>query len=203
MDLDAVLQAYPALVPKRELATVSLNNNNTSSSTPSSGASQQFQINLRGTIPVNYKGNVYNIPVVVCVPVQYPNQYPSAYVVPTPQMLIRPSQHVDTNGKFYHPYISNWLSVTARNGAPTSTLVDLIRHMQTIFSQECPVYNRPPSSSSSGNFSTQASNVSSRQNSGNSPYAVTLAPGIVSPPPLSQTLPVSKDFFEMHTLSPM
>nr|KAJ3420577.1 hypothetical protein HK105_005514 [Polyrhizophydium stewartii] len=63
---------------------------------------------LAGTIRVVFAGNAYNIPVAIWVPLLYPAQPPFVHVMPTPTMLIKPSKHVDVNGKVYHPFLAFW-----------------------------------------------------------------------------------------------
>lgn len=93
---------------------------------------------LAGTIPVSFRGNTYNIPIAAWLPHDYPLQPAMCYVVPTPQMLIRPSKHVDLSGKIYHPYLAYW-----RDRPDESTLLDFLGVLQGIFGNEPPVYTKP------------------------------------------------------------
>ena len=43
-----------------------------------------------GTVPMYYQGVKYNIPVAIWLSEQYPLAAPLAYVVPTPDMIIKP-----------------------------------------------------------------------------------------------------------------
>ena len=72
--------------------------------------SPQAMFSLHGTIPIQYRQTTYNIPVAVWLPMQYPHVPPFAYVRPTPEMVIKPSNHVDNSGRFYHPYLSYWMN---------------------------------------------------------------------------------------------
>lgn len=88
---------------------------------------------LDGTVPVQFKGNSYNIPVCVWIMRQHPMQAPLVFVRPTQGMRIEVSRHVDHNGKVYMPYLSDW-----KQG--TSDLVGLIQVMIIVFSERPPVY---------------------------------------------------------------
>lgn len=70
----------------------------------------QLLLNVHGTIPVIFRGATYNIPLTVWLPHQYPRQPPVAFVTPARDMLIRPGNHVDPNGRCYHPYLANWVN---------------------------------------------------------------------------------------------
>ncbi|CAG5029923.1 unnamed protein product [Parnassius apollo] len=93
-------------------------------------------LNLEGTIPVNYKGAVYNIPVSIWLMDTHPQNAPLCFVKPTPEMTIKTSKWVDNNGKIYLPYLHTW--------SPTgSTLQKLVQSMITAFGELPPVYARP------------------------------------------------------------
>lgn len=95
--------------------------------------SQMELFNLQGTIPVNYKGNVYNIPVCIWLMDTHPNNAPMCYVKPTPDMQIKASRYVDFSGKVYLPYLHDWV--------PTqSDLVGLIQVMIVTFGEQPPVF---------------------------------------------------------------
>ncbi|GJQ88023.1 TSG101 [Trypoxylus dichotomus] len=97
--------------------------------------SQKELINLNGTIPVRYKGTVYNIPVCVWLMDTHPQHAPLCYVKPTPDMSIKVSQFVDQNGKIYLPYLHDWCQTT-------SELVGLIQVMIVTFGETPPVFAR-------------------------------------------------------------
>ncbi|KAL1914821.1 uncharacterized protein VTP21DRAFT_7913 [Calcarisporiella thermophila] len=123
LDVDAVLQSYPSLKPRMDNYTYETGRTD-------------LLLCLHGTIPINFRSTGYNIPVYFWVPLQYPTTEPLAYVKPTAQMLIRPGRHVDVNGKCYHPYMAYW-------NPDENSLVGLISHLQRVFSQEPPVYQKP------------------------------------------------------------
>ena len=65
-------------------------------------------MHIKGTIPVNFRGNTYRFPISLWVPHSYPYDAPIAYVAPTDDMVIRPGQYVGGDGKIYHPYLAQW-----------------------------------------------------------------------------------------------
>ena len=95
-------------------------------------------LSLFGTLEITYKNKNYNIPICVWLPLNYPLSAPMIYVKPTPNMLIRTSKYVDNVGKVYHPQLAYWKQ--------DSSLLLFLRVLQQIFSQEPPVYSRPPNS---------------------------------------------------------
>lgn len=59
------------------------------------GAESELLV-LAGTVPINYKGRQYNIPVEVYISEPYPDAPPRCYVRPTPDMEIQSGhRHVD------------------------------------------------------------------------------------------------------------
>lgn len=90
---------------------------------------------LKGTIPVNYRGSTYNIPVNFWILDTHPHHAPMCYVCPTSDMQIRVSRHVDHTGKVYLPYLHEWRS-------PGSDLLGLIQICIIIFSDQPPVFAR-------------------------------------------------------------
>eukprot|EP00762_Andalucia_godoyi_P003982 ANDGO_05607.mRNA.2 Protein ELC len=94
-------------------------------------------IALTGTIPIDFRGAQYNIPVSIHIPHAYPIQPPIPVVVPTPQMIIKEGhKNVQATGTFVHPYLQNW-----KGGS--STMFELLTVMASAFSQEPPVYSKP------------------------------------------------------------
>ncbi|XP_055505603.1 tumor susceptibility 101a [Leucoraja erinacea] len=104
------------------------------------GSSQEL-MSLTGTIPVSYRGNMYNIPICVWLLDTYPYNPPICFVKPTSTMMIRTGKHVDANGKIYLPYLHEWKH-------PHSDLYGLIQMMIVMFGEEPPVFSKlaaPPS----------------------------------------------------------
>ncbi|KAF8430122.1 UEV domain-containing protein [Tirmania nivea] len=94
---------------------------------------------LHGTLPANFRGATYNIPIHLWLPQRYPHQAPIVFVVPHKDMLIRPGNHVDGNGRCYHPYLTGWGEYFDK-----SNLVDLCDVLKGVFGREPPVYARGP-----------------------------------------------------------
>lgn len=98
--------------------------------------SRKELLNIEGTIPVNYKGAFYNIPISIWLMDTHPQNAPLAFVKPTKDMSIKVSKYVDSNGKVYLPYLHEW--------APNnSTLQNLIQCMIVAFGELPPVYSKP------------------------------------------------------------
>ncbi|XP_034951245.1 tumor susceptibility gene 101 protein [Chelonus insularis] len=115
-----VLKEYPNLLPA-------------SDSFVFNDGSCQNLFNLQGTIPVKYKGNVYNIPICIWLMDTHPNNAPMCYVKPTADMTIQVSMYVDHNGKIYLPYLHDWVP-------HSSDLLSLIQIMCVTFGEKPPVY---------------------------------------------------------------
>jgi len=96
----------------------------------------QKLLKMCGTIPINYKGNTYNIPITIWFEYSFPQIPPLCYVTPTPDMAIQSNhRHVDTTGKMYLQRLHSW--------SFRSNLTDLIFEMTTAFSKQPPVYAKP------------------------------------------------------------
>uniref|UniRef100_A0A8C1JEU5 Tumor susceptibility 101b n=1 Tax=Cyprinus carpio TaxID=7962 RepID=A0A8C1JEU5_CYPCA len=93
-------------------------------------------LSLTGTVPVSYRGNVYNIPICLWLLDTYPYNPPICFVKPTSAMMIKTGKHVDANGKIYLPYLHEWKP-------PQSELLGLIQVMIVVFGEEPPVFSRP------------------------------------------------------------
>ncbi|CAC5394602.1 TSG101 [Mytilus coruscus] len=101
--------------------------------------SQKDLVNLDGTIPVNYRGNIYNIPIGIFILDTHPYNPPICYVKPTNTMQIKQGTNVDANGKVDLPYLRDWRY-------PQSDLLGLIQILVIVFSEEPPVFSRSASS---------------------------------------------------------
>ncbi|XP_035251569.1 tumor susceptibility gene 101 protein-like [Anguilla anguilla] len=97
-------------------------------------------MSLTGTVPVSYRGNVYNIPVCLWLLDTYPYNPPICFVKPTSAMMIKTGKHIDANGKIYLPYLHEWKH-------PQSDLYGLIQVMIVVFGEEPPVFSRPTTQS--------------------------------------------------------
>ncbi|KAK9473244.1 UEV-domain-containing protein [Dipodascopsis tothii] len=123
-DTVKVLETYPSLAPR------------TSVYTHENGKSQLL-LNLKGTLPVSFRSSSYNIPIDLWVPHEYPQAAPFAFVVPTQTMGLRPGNHVDTNGRCYHPFLSYW------HEQPGASIAGVCTVLADVFSKEPPVYAKP------------------------------------------------------------
>lgn len=92
-------------------------------------------VQLEGTIPVTYKGNLYNIPISLWIQQEHPYNPPMVFVKPTSTMQIKPSQHVDANGKVDIPVLREWRH-------PSSDLLTVVQVLILMFGDECPVFSR-------------------------------------------------------------
>ncbi|KAK9410062.1 putative tumor susceptibility protein [Crotalus adamanteus] len=104
------------------------------------GSSREL-MSLTGTIPVSYRGNIYNIPICLWLLDTYPFNPPICFVKPTSSMTIKTGKHVDANGRIYLPYLHEWKH-------PQSDLIGLIQVMIVVFGDEPPVFSRPTISAS-------------------------------------------------------
>ena len=89
---------------------------------------------LQGTLPIVYGGARFNIPMNVWMPENYPASPPMCFVSPTADMVIKDRhQHVDMEGKCYHPMLSGW---SAQGGSGVSQILQ-------VFGRDPPVYAKP------------------------------------------------------------
>lgn len=97
--------------------------------------SESFLLSIEGTIPINYKGNTYNIPVEIPVPSTYPATAPICFVRPVQGMDVKRGHScVAIDGQVSVPYLLQWRS--------SNSLVGLAAAMAESFSREPPVYAR-------------------------------------------------------------
>jgi len=135
-DVVNAIQQYKGLVPKFEPFVFNDGN-------------KIDLLNLEGTIPVTYKGCVYNIPVCIWLMDTHPYNAPMCYVKPTSDMQIKASMFVDHNGKIYLPYLHDWVP-------NSSDLLGLIQVMIMTFGERPPVYSKQrPDMVSSTPYPTQ------------------------------------------------
>ncbi|KAH8646706.1 UEV domain-containing protein [Xylariales sp. PMI_506] len=123
-DVARALSQYPSLSPRTDVHTF---DNGTSA----------LLVNLSGTIPVVFRGTTYRFPISIWVPHAYPREAPLSYVTPTETMMVRPGQHVDPQGRIYHPYLAAWPDFWDK-----STLLDFLAILCDIFAKEPPVVAR-------------------------------------------------------------
>ncbi|KAF4526664.1 hypothetical protein B566_EDAN015663 [Ephemera danica] len=154
----------------------------------SNGTKKQL-VSLIGTIPVRYKGNVYNIPICIWLMDTHPYNAPICYVQPTADMQIKVSKYVDHNGKIYLPYLHDW--------EPNSyNLLGVVQVMIMVFGEQPPVYAKPkdPPANPASPYPVQPPSMpmpGGRPNStGYPPYP--LYPGAANPP--YPSMPASGNF---------
>ena len=123
-DIVATLHNFTDLRPSRDVFQ-------------SNGQSRDM-VNLKGTIPVLYKGTTYNIPICLYLDRQHPHQPPICLVKPTDAMSVRVGDHVDEDGRVTLPYQREW-------SHPNSDIVTFIQMMQIHFGEVCPVFTRSKS----------------------------------------------------------
>jgi ESCRT-I complex subunit TSG101 len=122
-DILGALHHYPGLKPK--IDKFSFNDGRT-----------RDLLCLFGTIPVPYRGSMYNIPVALWILDTHPIHAPLCFVQPTAEMQIRVSSHVDGNGKIYLPYLHEW-------DGNNSDILGLIQMCIITFGEMPPVFARP------------------------------------------------------------
>ncbi|WFD31123.1 suppressor protein stp22 of temperature-sensitive alpha-factor receptor and arginine permease [Malassezia sp. CBS 17886] len=94
-DVDTVLNEFPSLLPSTDIYTYD-------------DGRTALLLRLGGTVPVQFRGQEYHIPVHIWFPHDYPNDPPMVYVVPTAHMLVRESAQVDPGGRVSTGYLSAW-----------------------------------------------------------------------------------------------
>lgn len=84
-DIMTTLDSLPSLSPRTELYI-------------SNVGESSLLVQLKGTVPIQFKRNTYNIPLEVWVPKAYPRQAPMCYVTPTREMNVRKTDEVELDG---------------------------------------------------------------------------------------------------------
>ncbi|KAI1404258.1 UEV-domain-containing protein [Hypoxylon fuscum] len=123
-DVAQALSQYPSLSPRTDVHTFD------------NGVSALL-LHLSGTIPVIFRGTTYRFPISLWIPHAYPREAPLGYVTPTETMTVRPGQHVDPQGRIYHPYLAAWPEFWDK-----SSLLDFLAILRDIFAKEPPVVAR-------------------------------------------------------------
>jgi ESCRT-I complex subunit TSG101 len=92
-----------------------------------------------GTIPIDYSGVRYNIPVKMYAPTDFPTAAPMCFVTPTSEMIIKPNHSiVDANGR-----VNLGVARYGRWDPRRSRLSDCAALMSRVFSGEPPLFSRP------------------------------------------------------------
>ncbi|XP_039610271.1 E3 ubiquitin-protein ligase lubel-like isoform X2 [Polypterus senegalus] len=92
-------------------------------------------LNMSGTIPVEYKGETYNIPICIWLHNTHPSHPPKCFVKPTSNMTINVGKYVDHNGIVNLPYLDNWKR-------ESSHLLGLLKEMRAAFQRETPLFSK-------------------------------------------------------------
>ncbi|PTU21549.1 hypothetical protein P175DRAFT_0456283 [Aspergillus ochraceoroseus IBT 24754] len=120
-DVANTLAQYPSLSPQTEVYTYE-------------NGFSALLLQLKGTLPVTFRGTVYKFPITLWIPNAYPREPPLVYVIPTQDMAVRVGQHVTLEGRVYHHYLAHWAEAWER-----SSLVDLLTILREVFAKEPPV----------------------------------------------------------------
>ncbi|TID18307.1 UEV-domain-containing protein [Venturia nashicola] len=123
-DVAEALTHYPSLTPRTEVYTYE------------NGASALL-LQVHGTIPVQFRGTTYRFPISLWIPHAYPKESPMAYVTPAQDMLVRPGQHVSSDGRVYHPYLAQWATYWDK-----SSIFDFLAVLRGVFAKEPPVISK-------------------------------------------------------------
>lgn len=114
-DVDATLSLYPTLRPKTDVysSVTCLERSLTlSSSLPYPIAYDdgrtQLLLCVHGLLPIDYRQASYHIPIAIWITRQYPREPPLTFVVPTSDMLVKPSKHINVSGLCRIDYVLNW-----------------------------------------------------------------------------------------------
>ncbi|KAL5490480.1 STP22 [Sanghuangporus weigelae] len=142
-DVLAALDRYPSLRPKTDVYTFD-------------DGRTQLLLCVHGLLPITFRSASYNIPIAIWLVLSYPADPPLVYVVPTSDMLVRPSAQVDHSGKCSIDYITNW-----HRKPEACSLTSLLESMQSHFSSEPPLYAKSRSRPSGRLLSTTTSVSSS------------------------------------------
>jgi ESCRT-I complex subunit TSG101 len=100
---------------------------------------------LRGTLPMTYRGVIYNIPIDMYLPPPYPLRPPTVFVRPVASMAVKKNhKHVGMDGRVYMPYLHDWRPASHE-------LRDLAVMMSSLFGSEPPCYAKQQDTAPSTN----------------------------------------------------
>ncbi|EAL21796.1 hypothetical protein CNBC4980 [Cryptococcus deneoformans B-3501A] len=99
---------------------------------------------LHGTLPVTYRGAIYQIPIHLWVPHEYPRAPPLIFVMPTKDMGVRKSREVEPSGRVREEVVEGWWRAWE-----VKNLDMLLKHLADVFSAAPPVYAKPSTPSQS------------------------------------------------------
>lgn len=101
------------------------------------GESQRW-VALAGSLPIQYRGVVYNLPVAMYLVDAFPGAPPLCFVEPTADMaVVEKHPHVDYAGRVYLPYLNQW------DAGQGSSLLGAAHAMVAVFQSHPPLYTKP------------------------------------------------------------
>ncbi|CAO1622814.1 unnamed protein product [Jaminaea pallidilutea] len=124
-DVTSLLNTFPSLSPRTSLYISNI-------------GQSTLLLQLRGTLPIQFRGSTYNIPIELWVPRAYPRQSPMAYVTPTQDMLVRKTDSVELDGLVTTEYEQQWSKKWQ-----TKNLHAFVQACQEAFGRQPPVYAKP------------------------------------------------------------
>ncbi|VDN04696.1 unnamed protein product [Thelazia callipaeda] len=166
-DILSALSAFPGLTPDVEYFIY-----------PDNLRALAFR--LKGTIPVLYKGNTYNIPVALYLWDTHPYYAPVCYVCPTQNMMLKESKTVDKQGRIYLPYLSDWSFPGYDLSGLLQIHVNFLKVMAMCFQESCPVFAK-----SSITTHAPSSGSTTAQSVSYTPYPTSIPSGMPSYPTAS------------------
>lgn len=113
--------------------------------TSSDVGNSELLINLFGSIVTP----LAEVPVEIWVPLNYPygEGVPMVYIIPdhARELYLRPGNHVDTQGRFYHPYLASWFyECNSEATLGKYNLLELIKVIEAIVILDTPIQKRVP-----------------------------------------------------------
>ncbi|CAX45346.1 conserved hypothetical protein [Candida dubliniensis CD36] len=124
--------------------------------TSSGSGEPNLLINLFGTIQINEQ---IGVPVEIWIPFPYPyvdyanTGAPIVYIVPdhSKGWYLKPNNNVDTQGMFYHPYLTRWHRECLRSSPDSLSIFNLVELGNVIYQSvttDCPITLQSPGVSS-------------------------------------------------------
>lgn len=102
----------------------------------------QPNLGLVGVVPVTLGNQQYTLPIKIIINKNYPNSYPLAFVNPSAEHMIKPTDYVDSNGFIKLPIYSKWNI----NNLKAFNLSTIVEDTQTILAIQNPIFMRPKNS---------------------------------------------------------
>lgn len=105
---------------------------------------------------INIYGKVRNTNIEMWIPLNYPfnnqhhdqalNGVPFVYVIPDNAngVYIKPGNFIDSQGKFFHPYLTDWFNFCRPETVKQFNLINLMRILDETFKMESPIFLSSP-----------------------------------------------------------